>query len=200
MPPMLKWSKRSCILFSFCFIRRIRGRAVAPDLKLWILALVTASSLCRVTVPHIRPQSGHGWTTCYQLTTLQHRSWTSCCWNLQCKALRCHESPPDNLKMKVKRVVHTMHLYASVGWHRSERTDSEALIASYWLVISLNNDVIPGLSPECEEESLVDYRQHCWGLVSVPLYMSRANVTVKMQLQFACHWSCDCLHAIWVGF
>jgi len=33
MPPVLKWSKRVCILFSFSFIQRMHGRAVAPDLK-----------------------------------------------------------------------------------------------------------------------------------------------------------------------
>ena len=37
MSPALKWSKRVCILFSFSFIRHLRGLVVAPDLKLWIL-------------------------------------------------------------------------------------------------------------------------------------------------------------------
>jgi len=38
MPPVLKQSKRVCILFSFSFVQHIGGQAVAPDLKHWILA------------------------------------------------------------------------------------------------------------------------------------------------------------------
>ena len=51
IPPELKRSNKVCILFSFSFIWRLRGQAVAPDLKLSILALVTASSSLDVVDP-----------------------------------------------------------------------------------------------------------------------------------------------------
>ena len=46
----MKWSKSVCILF-FSFKQRFLGQAVAPDLKFWIFALVTASSLLDVVNP-----------------------------------------------------------------------------------------------------------------------------------------------------
>ena len=75
--PALKRSKRVCVLFSFIWC--LGGWAVALDLKLWILASVTASSLwLNKSMPRCLGEAWW-WLSSSWNATLQH-----CCWFWAC--------------------------------------------------------------------------------------------------------------------